>query len=88
MSVNCEAWAYFRAHHHEAAVEHYEQAVELSDRCGSRYELARATTGLGNVEAAAGRHTRAAELWAKADELHGGLDAVMVGEMRERMLLE
>jgi tetratricopeptide (TPR) repeat protein/transcriptional regulator with XRE-family HTH domain len=83
MSVNCAAWANFQAGRHGAAVEQYERAVALGEQCGSRYEMARAMTGLGNVEAAAGRHEAAAALWAQADDLHA-LNEVMVGESRVR----
>jgi tetratricopeptide (TPR) repeat protein/transcriptional regulator with XRE-family HTH domain len=84
MSVNCVAWANFQAGQHTLAVDHYREAVTLGELCGSRYEMARAMTGLGNVEAAAGRHAVAARLWAQADDLHRALDVVMVGEARVR----
>ncbi|MCS7479233.1 tetratricopeptide repeat protein [Umezawaea endophytica] len=84
MSVNCAGWAHFQAGDHGAAVGCYGEAVELGERCGSRYEVARALTGLGNVREAAGRHGEAVELWAKADGVHGGLNPVMIGEARVR----
>ncbi|WP_416873694.1 tetratricopeptide repeat protein [Kitasatospora sp. SC0581] len=85
MSVNCAAWVHFRSGNHRAAGDVYEEAVTLADNCGSRYEKARALTGLGNISHAAGHGERAAELWARADSLYGGLEPVMLGEARVRL---
>ena len=87
MSANCVAWAFYQGGDHGAAVEHYGAAVELGERCGSRYEVARALTGLGNVHAAAGRMDEAVGVWGRADEVHGGLNPVMIGEARVRFSL-
>jgi len=84
MSVNCVAWAHFQGGDHDAAVALYREAVELGERCGSRYETARALTGLGNVHRAAGRGVEAGEAWARADEVHSGINPVMIGEARVR----
>ncbi|HEX6340541.1 ATP-binding protein [Umezawaea sp.] len=84
MSVNCEAWAHFQAGDHGAAVARYEEAVELGERCGSRYETARALIGLGNVHRAAGRDAEAEALWARADGVHDSVNPVMIGEARVR----
>jgi tetratricopeptide (TPR) repeat protein len=88
MSVNCTAWAHFRAGRLDLAAERYEHAVLLSEHCDSRYEKARATTGLGNVAAEAGHQADAVTRWADADDLHNGMDPVMVGEARARMSLQ
>lgn len=85
MSVNCAAWAYFRSGNHQAAGAGYEEALTLAGGCGSRYEKARALTGLGNVHQASGDRKKAAELWARADALYGGLEPVMLGEARVRL---
>ncbi|SFR05857.1 Tetratricopeptide repeat-containing protein [Lentzea waywayandensis] len=87
MSANCTAWAHFRAGRLDDAAEQYARAVELARNCGSQYEMARATTGLGNVDAAKGHLGAAATHWAAADQLHGGLNDVMVGETRARKAL-
>jgi tetratricopeptide (TPR) repeat protein len=85
MSVNCAAWAHFRAGDHQAASTYYAEAVRLAESCGSQYEKARALTGLGNVHQAAGNREAAAEAWARADALYGGLEPVMLGEARVRL---
>jgi tetratricopeptide (TPR) repeat protein/transcriptional regulator with XRE-family HTH domain len=87
MSANCTAWAHFGAGRLDDAAEHYARAVQLARTCGSQYEMARATTGLGNVDAARGHRATAVTHWAAADELHGGLNDVMVGETRARTSL-
>ncbi|MEU6354952.1 tetratricopeptide repeat protein [Streptomyces sp. NPDC047072] len=85
MSVNCAAWAKYRSGDYEAAGVDYEEAVVLAESCGSRYEKARSLTGLGNIRQALGRRQEAAELWAQADALYGGLEPVMLGEARVRL---
>ncbi|MET9146281.1 tetratricopeptide repeat protein [Streptomyces sp. NPDC058319] len=85
MSVNCVAWATFRAGDYEAAATAYEEALTLAESCGSRYEQARALTGLGNIRKVSGDRGAAAELWAQADALYGGLEPVMLGEARARL---
>jgi tetratricopeptide (TPR) repeat protein len=84
MSINCLAWAYFQSGEFGTAAAHYEQAVILGEQCGSRYETARAITGLGNVEAVSGHLAEAAEHWRRADELHRPLEPTMIGEARIR----
>ncbi|MEV4252732.1 tetratricopeptide repeat protein [Spirillospora sp. NPDC049652] len=84
MSVNCMAWAHFQAGELDAALSGYERAAELATRCGSRYEAARAATGLGNVMAVTGRITEAAEHWSRADALHRTLKPAVLGEARIR----
>ncbi|MFF9580755.1 helix-turn-helix domain-containing protein [Streptomyces achromogenes] len=85
MSVNCAAWAQFRSGDHQAAGASYQEALALADICGSRYEKARALTGLGNIHQAAGDMDTADELWARADALYGGFAPVMLGEARVRL---
>ncbi|SMF38913.1 Tetratricopeptide repeat-containing protein [Streptomyces sp. Amel2xC10] len=85
MSVNCAAWANFRSGDHQAAGADYEEAMVLAESCGSRYEAARALTGLGNIRQALGHREEATELWARADALYGGLEPVMLGEARVRL---
>lgn len=85
MSVNCAAWAHFRSGDHHSAHAAYEEALALADRCASRYEKARALTGLGNIHQAAGRQEKAVELWKHADALYGGLEPIMLGEARVRL---
>ncbi|MFH9442829.1 tetratricopeptide repeat protein [Streptomyces rimosus] len=85
MSVNCSAWAHFRLGDHQAAGADYEEALALAEGCGSRYEMARAVTGLGNIYQASGDREKAAKLWARADTLYGGLEPVMLGEARVRL---
>ncbi|WP_190862143.1 XRE family transcriptional regulator [Actinomadura sp. RB99] len=84
MSVNCGAWARFQSGDLDAAAVDYESAAGLAERCGSRYEAARAATGLGNVLAVTGRITEAAEQWARADTLHRSLEPAVIGEARIR----
>ncbi|MFE2040854.1 tetratricopeptide repeat protein [Streptomyces sp. NPDC059477] len=85
MAMNCAAWAHFRSGNHQAAGAGYEEALALADKCGSRYEKARALTGLGNIHRAADDREAATELWARADALYGGLEPVMLGEARVRL---
>ncbi|MFI0718523.1 tetratricopeptide repeat protein [Streptomyces sp. NPDC021224] len=85
MSVNCAAWAHFREGDHPAARACYDEALALAGRCASRYEQARALTGLGNIHRAAGEDEKAAELWSHADALYGGLEPIMLGEARVRL---
>ncbi|MBE1537076.1 ATP-binding protein [Actinomadura algeriensis] len=87
MSVNCAAWAHFQAGDLEAAATDYETARELADRCGSRYEAARAATGLGNVLAVTGQIGEAAGQWTCADALHRSLEPSVLGEARIRSTL-
>ncbi|MGH3438369.1 MAG: ATP-binding protein [Sciscionella sp.] len=85
MALNCMAWTYFRSGRHTEAAGTYQQAVVLGERCGSHYERARAETGLGNIEAAADRMAAAQGHWERAQELHPGADATLVGESRARL---
>jgi len=85
MSINCAAWARFRSGEYDAARAGYKEALTRAERCGSRYEMARALTGLGNIHQASGEREQAVELWARADALYGGLEPVMLGEARVRM---
>ncbi len=85
MSVNCAAWAHFRAGDHRAAAAGYKEALALAESCASSYEGARALTGLGNISWARGRHEAATDLWRRADALYGGLEPVMLGEARVRL---
>ncbi|GAA1035661.1 XRE family transcriptional regulator [Streptomyces murinus] len=85
MSVNCMAWAHFQSGDHQAAKDAYEEALGLAEDCGSRYEKARALTGLGNIHQVSGAREAAVELWARADALYGGLEPVMLGEARVRL---
>ncbi|MBT2208725.1 helix-turn-helix domain-containing protein [Actinomadura sp. NEAU-AAG7] len=84
MSVNCAAWAHFQAGELDAAMTGYAWASDLADRCGSRYEAARAATGMGNVLAVTGRGAEAARHWEHADALHRPLEPAMLGEARIR----
>ncbi|GAB2887688.1 tetratricopeptide repeat protein [Streptomyces mayteni] len=85
MSVNCVAWAHFRSGDLQVAGDEYEEALSLAETCGSRYEMARALTGLGNIRQTSGDLEKAAELWARADTLYGGLGPIMLGEARVRL---
>ncbi|MEU3599594.1 tetratricopeptide repeat protein [Streptomyces sp. NPDC006798] len=84
MSLNCAAWAHFSSGDYETAVTWYERAAMVAEGCGSRYEAARAVTGIGNVHAVCERHSEAARHWGRADELYRSLDPRMVGEARYR----
>ncbi|MFI7115971.1 ATP-binding protein [Amycolatopsis sp. NPDC049868] len=84
MALNCLGWAWYHAERHDLAASAYRAAAGRAEACGSRYETARAYTGLGNVAAAEGAAELAADLWDQADEIHRGLDQVMVGEARVR----
>ncbi|MEV7434796.1 NB-ARC domain-containing protein [Streptomyces griseoviridis] len=85
LSLNCSAWAQFRSGDHRAARADYEEAFTRAESCGSRYEMARSLTGLGNIHRVSGDRERAARLWARADALYGGLEPVMLGEARVRL---
>lgn len=87
MGRNCVAWIHFRADRYDDAKACYTQAAQLAERCGSRYELARAWTGLGNVAARTGNRAEADELWARAHALDTSLNPVMVGEAVVRLAI-
>ncbi|SFJ97826.1 Tetratricopeptide repeat-containing protein [Amycolatopsis sacchari] len=84
MAVNCQAWIAFRRGEHEAAERLYTEAAELADLADSRYERARALTGLGNTARARGDAAAAARWWAAADGLRVDLPPVVLGEARVR----
>ncbi|MFK0248389.1 ATP-binding protein [Amycolatopsis azurea] len=86
MALNCVGWAWYHTKRHDLAASAYRAAAERAEACGSRYETARAYTGLGNIAAAEGSPAMAAELWERADEIHPDLDQVMVGEARARTI--
>jgi tetratricopeptide (TPR) repeat protein len=88
MSANCIAWIHFRAGHHDEAEHRYAEAIALGKEEGSSYGVARATTGLANIAALRGDHTSALRLWAKASELSGQLNLILLGEARVRTELE
>jgi tetratricopeptide (TPR) repeat protein len=88
MSINCIARIHFRAGHYDEAERHYAEAITLGAKEDSAYEIARATTGLANIAALRGDHTRAARLWAKAFELSGKLNPILLGEAHVRAKLE
>ncbi|MFI0418817.1 helix-turn-helix domain-containing protein [Spongiactinospora sp. 9N601] len=88
MSINCAAWVHFNAGDLQAAAALYQDAFESAERCGSRYEAARAMTGLANVSAASGRPREAAEQWARADALHQPLEPTVIGESRLRSWMQ
>jgi tetratricopeptide (TPR) repeat protein/transcriptional regulator with XRE-family HTH domain len=85
MTLNCLGWNDFRSGNHDSARRYYQDALDRAARCGSRHEQARAETGLGNLAAAADDATQATLRWRHAEELHPGLDAVVVGEFRARL---
>jgi tetratricopeptide (TPR) repeat protein len=85
MSLNCMAWAQFLMGEYQTAADSYHEALASAEKCGSRYETARALTGLGNVRQAQGDRDAAVTLWARADDLHGGFAPVMLGEERVRL---
>lgn len=87
MSLNCLAWVHFRSGQPDLAREHYHRATDMAGRAGSRHELARALTGLGDLAAQAGDQPAANELWARADDLRAGLNPIMVGEEAVRFQL-
>jgi transcriptional regulator with XRE-family HTH domain/tetratricopeptide (TPR) repeat protein len=84
MTLNCLAWVHFRAGHATKAANLYQQAVEAGEQYGSRYEVARAQTGLGNVAAIRGELELADRYWSEADRFDGVLNPMMVGEARIR----
>ncbi|MFC3453838.1 ATP-binding protein [Amycolatopsis speibonae] len=84
MALNCIGWAWYHAGRHDLAAPAYRAAADRAEACGSRYETARAYTGLGNAAAAEGSAALAGELWDRADEIHPDLDEVMVGETGAR----
>ncbi len=84
MSVNGIAWAHYRSGRHPRAALFYEKAVAMGKAGDSRYEVARAMTGLGNIYAAAGRFELAEAVWAQASDFHAGLDPRIIGEARVR----
>ena len=55
------------------AAECYARAAELAECSGSRHEVTRAWTGLGNVAACNGDLAAAEELWTRATTLHANL---------------
>jgi tetratricopeptide (TPR) repeat protein len=85
MALNCLGWTLFRSGRHAESAEMYRQAARLGERCGSRYENARAETGLGNIEAAADRMEAAQTHWDLARELYPEADVILVGEIRDRL---
>ncbi|MEV4173832.1 helix-turn-helix domain-containing protein [Nonomuraea sp. NPDC049709] len=88
MSLNCIAWAYFNWGAFDAAAGYYQQARQLAEDCGSRYETVRALTGLGNVAAASERLHEALAEWARADSLQQPLEPTVIGEARIRSWLQ
>ncbi|MBV9445874.1 MAG: tetratricopeptide repeat protein [Streptosporangiaceae bacterium] len=88
MALNCIAWIHFRANRYREAATFYERAVESGERIGSRHEVARAQTGLGNVAAVVRDHMKATELWSLAGKSMSNLSPVVVGEARARHSLE
>lgn len=84
MTLNCLAWVHFRAGHAAEAADLYQRAVEAGERYGSRYEVSRAQTGLGNVAAIRGDFDLADRHWSQADRFDGVLNPLMVGEARTR----
>ena len=62
---------HFRAGHAADAAGFYQRAAETGERYGSRYEVARAQTGLGNVAAIRGEFDLAGRHWAQADRFDG-----------------
>jgi tetratricopeptide (TPR) repeat protein len=87
MSLNCVAWVHYRAGRYPNAESCYAQAAEKGELCESRYEVARAKTGMGNVRASTGGHAVAEDLWAQASELYTRLNPRIVGEARARVQL-
>jgi tetratricopeptide (TPR) repeat protein len=66
MALNCLAKAHFRQGSYSRAAACHRQAIALSEECGSRYEAARAESGLGHISAAAGRMAEAQDHWDRA----------------------
>jgi tetratricopeptide (TPR) repeat protein len=88
MSLNCIAWAYFNWGAFDVAADYYQQARELAEDSGSRYETVRALTGLGNVAAASERLQEALAEWARADSLQQPLEPTVIGEARLRSWMQ
>jgi tetratricopeptide (TPR) repeat protein len=84
MALNCLGWTHFRAGQHDLAAVTYGRAVQMADRANSDYEAARATTGLGNIAAAADDLVKAQRYWDEAEERYPDLKTATVGESRAR----
>ncbi|MCG8915004.1 helix-turn-helix domain-containing protein [Actinokineospora sp. PR83] len=84
MGLTCQAWVSYRAGDLADARLRYTEAADLAELAGSRYERARALTGLGNTAARQGDPRGARDLWAFADELGVPVHPVVVGEGRAR----
>lgn len=87
MALNCVAWVHFQAGQHEEAAGFYAQAAELGQSSGSRYEVARAWTGLGNVAMTRRDHARASKQWSLADESMPAFSSDIAGEAKIRRSL-
>ncbi|HEX5406933.1 MAG TPA: tetratricopeptide repeat protein [Pseudonocardiaceae bacterium] len=82
MALNCIGWTNFRSGHHEQAATAYRRAVEVGEQADSKYEVARAKTGLGNIAAAADDVATAQRHWDEAQQCYPDLNTTMVGESR------
>jgi len=87
MAMNCIAWVNYQAARYREAADFYGQAMTVGERSGSRHEVARARTGLGNVAAVTSDHTQAINQWSQAGELTSGFGDID-GEARTRRVLE
>ena len=86
MSLNTLGQVLVLAERYDEGERAYQGAIEMSRRCRSRYEEARALRGLGVIAVAVGQATLARTYWqealatleslgsAKADDVRGDLD--------------
>jgi len=88
MTYNCLGWTHFTSGLTTAAAEFYQEALIRSELCGSEFEAARASTGLGNVAETQGRRADAERHWAHATSQNVALNPTMVAEVRARLAAE
>jgi GNAT superfamily N-acetyltransferase len=83
MTLNALGEAHSRAGHSAAAAEDHRQALEFSQRCGSRYEGARAKHRLGQLTLAGSDRREARELLLQAYETYRELGAPQADELAD-----
>ncbi len=84
MALNMIAWVRFNSGELDLAAHHYTQAAALAELAASRYELARACTGLGNIAASRSDHAAARAHWERADRQDDRLVPAVLNEARVR----
>jgi hypothetical protein len=85
MTLNALGEAYGRSGMPDVSDRSHSDALEVSLRCGSTFEAARAHYRLGDLAAAAGDRPGARRHWEVAAQGYGLLNAPQVGEVRARL---